>query len=648
MSNLSGQALNDVLQIFGNSICTLLSTVSNLQAPEITQLSSDVVLYEGDTLTSVLFDIDTQIQNILDNPGDSDFDATEYTFEQEFIDKWNILDCLGDIDENTVMTELFLSLANELCECCENITGLTASVELLLDRIITDGGNAVVGSESGNITHSPTSHTAYIYNPIGSNNIYVLNGKTITIPNKHVTFTASKDTYLEVAVNGSYHKVEVGVGDPVPPLESSLRIWKVTTGGSGVTAVSDLRNTKFISSEFFEDGLISNVHIANATITSAKMTNVIAAGAAGITPLWKINWDDAGRITNYDSALSITGLANGDILRYNLAAARFENYAFSPGNLPAGTVNQTVYYNGAAWAASSFLLNTGALLGIGVTPVHPIHVGESRYIAFSVGTGSAMFVATTGGSLSLTTTYYYKIAFETADGGVGPASVEYNPITTGSALSFRIVITYPPGAKAARIYRSLASNGQTTYMSTTDHIFVDNGLHPTTPGVPSDTDTSLGVEIGHRGIRMGSDSNDCIVDIQTRNPDYLHGAKIVMSPVLATDPLHVFYAVSETDSNQYNIGYYADIVNNDVSGKAFAFFSKNGKMLVTSDGSPTSMVENAIAQFDSETKGLMIPRTTTSRRDSVTWVTADDGLIIFNTTTKKFQGRANTAWVDFH
>ena len=34
MSNLSGQALNDVLQIFGNSICTLLSTVSNLQAPE--------------------------------------------------------------------------------------------------------------------------------------------------------------------------------------------------------------------------------------------------------------------------------------------------------------------------------------------------------------------------------------------------------------------------------------------------------------------------------------------------------------------------------------------------------------------------------------------------------------------------------------
>lgn len=51
-------------------------------------------------------------------------------------------------------------------------------------------------------------------------------------------------------------------------------------------------------------------------------------------------------------------------------------------------------------------------------------------------------------------------------------------------------------------------------------------------------------------------------------------------------------------------------------------------------------------QVDSTTQGFMPPRMTTAQRDAMG--SASDGVIIFNSTTSKFQGRAGGAWVDFH
>ena len=50
----------------------------------------------------------------------------------------------------------------------------------------------------------------------------------------------------------------------------------------------------------------------------------------------------------------------------------------------------------------------------------------------------------------------------------------------------------------------------------------------------------------------------------------------------------------------------------------------------------------AIAQFTSTTKGLLLPRMTTTQRDAISSPPA--GLIVYNTTTGKINVRGASAW----
>lgn len=54
---------------------------------------------------------------------------------------------------------------------------------------------------------------------------------------------------------------------------------------------------------------------------------------------------------------------------------------------------------------------------------------------------------------------------------------------------------------------------------------------------------------------------------------------------------------------------------------------------------------SVLLQLESTTKVLRLNRLTGTQRDALT---ASDGMLIYNTTTNKFQGRASGAWVDLH
>lgn len=70
------------------------------------------------------------------------------------------------------------------------------------------------------------------------------------------------------------------------------------------------------------------------------------------------------------------------------------------------------------------------------------------------------------------------------------------------------------------------------------------------------------------------------------------------------------------------------------------------------DGSATLTVgtstpsASAKFQVESTTSGVLLPRMTTTQRDAIG--SPADGLMIYNTSISKFQGRAGGAWVDLH
>jgi hypothetical protein len=65
--------------------------------------------------------------------------------------------------------------------------------------------------------------------------------------------------------------------------------------------------------------------------------------------------------------------------------------------------------------------------------------------------------------------------------------------------------------------------------------------------------------------------------------------------------------------------------------------------LLVGDG---SLAPSAIAEFDSTTKGVLLPRLTTTERDAIS--SPADGLLIYNLTTDKLTIRANGLWVEVH
>ena len=111
-------------------------------------------------------------------------------------------------------------------------------------------------------------------------------------------------------------------------------------------------------------------------------------------------------------------------------------------------------------------------------------------------------------------------------------------------------------------------------------------------------------------------------------------------------------ATSGALENSTAIGYHSDVTESNMIQLGNSDITKvNTSGTITTTGSvgigTTSPNTNAALEIVSTSKGLLLPRLTTTERD-VNISGAPAGLMIFNTTDGKVQAYTGSAWVDLH
>lgn len=94
-------------------------------------------------------------------------------------------------------------------------------------------------------------------------------------------------------------------------------------------------------------------------------------------------------------------------------------------------------------------------------------------------------------------------------------------------------------------------------------------------------------------------------------------------------------------------GYAFLVTDSAAAGRFFVRDNGNASFANTvCIGSSAESNGSAALEISSTTRGVLLPRMTTTQRDAIS--SPADGLLIYNSTNSKFQGRAGGAWVDLN
>lgn len=159
-------------------------------------------------------------------------------------------------------------------------------------------------------------------------------------------------------------------------------------------------------------------------------------------------------------------------------------------------------------------------------------------------------------------------------------------------------------------------------------------LHATTTG-------SANTAIGHQGLSSNTTGNDNVaIGYQaglaltgSYNDNVFLGTQAAYDQTGGSNNIAIgSVSLPNTSSgNQLNIG---NLYRGDLD---------DGVAMI---GTSTPTTYDAVLELSSTTKGLLLPRMTTTQQNAIT--SPVNGMVIFNTTTGKFTGYAGGAWVALH
>ncbi len=167
-----------------------------------------------------------------------------------------------------------------------------------------------------------------------------------------------------------------------------------------------------------------------------------------------------------------------------------------------------------------------------------------------------------------------------------------------------------------------------------------------------EADADFGVlNTGRANYRLWWDATDEYFGIGTDSPNYqLHshenssGANYLQFSNTTTGS-------TSSDGAQIGLNAQEELIINTLESNKGIYFAVNSSdaVAIAGDGDvgigTTSPDASAALEIDATDGGLLLPRMSTTQRNTIT---ATNGLIIYNTTTNKFQGYAGGAWTDLH
>ena len=518
----AGANLNQVISSIDRAICALNTPSAPVDASDVTY--SGTLVFSCLTLTAT--DVQTAIQELATEI--CNLSSTVSNLCTDDIATCNVTwDCytsqVGWVNPTTI-TEALNAIIDYTCDLkADLLSGVDNGgngngagnptfndISNFISDIngFDDNGGVDWVAKGGDAATSPTTLDVTIDdNTGGTESEFYVNGYWMEVVPTILTMTASRDNYIDIKADGTFSITDVALGAPAPPVAAdAMRLWLISTDGTGTTGSTDLRNFYVFDGTNFADDSILTRHILDGDVINSKLDNIIVAGTIGDADFMEIAYNTKGRIEIASSKISITALADNDILQYNLGTDSWENVSIAGSLLPAASANDTLYYNGAAYAASSLLTNTGTAIGIGITTGTAqqeftlSNAGFNSQLAIPSGEAS---VAGTGGSLAANTYYYVVVANdgtnETIASGETSTTVD-GATTTSITISWNEVL----GANKYRVYKGTSTGVYTEYFEVTDPTYFDDGTAGT-GGSPLQTTNieGYGVSVANGTIQLG-------------------------------------------------------------------------------------------------------------------------------------------------